>query len=226
LTFHFLSDYNTVMKLSEWAKIQGITYQAAWNQFKKGLIPSAYQLATGTVVVPEKEKNSGRPEYTVCYARVSSSENRKNLENQAERLCGYCAARGYRVAEVVKECASGLNDRRPKLEKLLKNTDVTRIVIEHKDRLTQFGFNYIRILKEFQGCQIEIINESADDREELMQDFVSLVTCFTARLYGLRRSKRKTEKLIRELENENNKIVKDIAEICDSGKTENSGSDS
>jgi len=210
------------MKLSEWAKIQGITYQSAWNQFKKGLIPSAYQLATGTVVVPEKEKNSGRPEYTVCYARVSSSENRKNLESQAERLCGYCAARGYRVAEVVKECASGLDECRPKLEKLLKNTEVTRIVVEHKDRLTRFGFNYIRLLKESQGCRIEIINESVIDRDELMQDFVSLATCFAARLYGLRRSKRKTGKLIREPENENNKIVKDIAEICDSGKTENS----
>jgi predicted site-specific integrase-resolvase len=107
------------------------------------------------------------------------------------------------VKEIVKECASGLNDTRPKLTKLLKNPEITRIVVEHKDRLTRFGFNYIRLFRESQGCQIEIINESVNDRDDLMQDSVSLVTCFTAGLYGQRRSKRKTEKLIRELENEN-----------------------
>jgi len=203
--------------LSEYAEEHGIKYRAAWNRYKTGKIPGAFQDGFGKILIPEN--SPGRPEYTVCYARVSSSENRKNLETQAERLCAFCAAKGWTVREVVKECASGLNDRRPKLERLLKNKEVTRIVIEHRDRLTRFGFNYIRLLKESQGCRIEIINESADDRDELMQDFVSLVTCFTARLYGLRRSRRKTEKLIQELENENNKIIKNISEIHNRKKT-------
>ncbi len=192
--------------LSEYAKEHGIKYRAAWNRYKAGKIPDAYQDEFGKILIPEN--SPGRPEYTVCYARVSSSENKKNLETQAERLCSYCAAKGWQIKEVVKECASGLNDNRPRLTKLLKNPAVTRIVVEHKDRLTRFGFNYIKLFKESQGCRIEIINESANDRDELMQDFVSLVTSFTARLYGLRRSKRKTEKLIQELENENKKIVK------------------
>ncbi len=202
--------------LSEYAEEHGIKYRAAWNRYKAGKIPGAFQDAFGKILIPED--SPCRPEYTVCYARVSSSENRKNLGSQAERLCAYCAAKGYKIREVVKECALGLNDARPKLEKLLKNPEITRIVIEHKDRLTRFGFNYIRLFKESQGCRIEIINESAGGRDELMQDFVSLVTCFTARLYGLRRSRRKTEKLIRELENENNKVVKDISEIHDGKK--------
>ncbi|QTA83238.1 Resolvase N-terminal domain-containing protein [Desulfonema limicola] len=192
--------------LSEYAKEHGIKYRAAWNRYKAGKIPDAYQDEFGKILIPEN--SPGRPEYTVCYARVSSSENKKNLETQAERLCSYCAAKGWQIKEVVKECASGLNDNRPRLTKLLKNPVVTRIVVEHKDRLTRFGFNYIKLFKESQGCRIEIINESSNDRDELMQDFVSLVTSFTARLYGLRRSKRKTEKLIQELENENKKIVK------------------
>ncbi|QTA83619.1 Resolvase N-terminal domain-containing protein [Desulfonema limicola] len=192
--------------LSEYAKEHGIKYRAAWNRYKAGKIPDAYQDEFGKILIPEN--SPGRPEYTVCYARVSSSENKKNLEIQAERLCSYCAAKGWQIKEVVKECASGLNDNRPRLTKLLKNPVVTRIVVEHKDRLTRFGFNYIKLFKESQGCRIEIINESANDRDELMQDFVSLVTSFTTRLYGLRRSKRKTEKLIQELENENKKIVK------------------
>jgi len=202
--------------LSEYAQEHGIKYRAAWNRYKAGKIPDAFQDEYGKILIPED--SPCRPEYTVCYARVSSSENKKNLESQAERLCAYCAAKGYKIREVVKECVSGLDDTRPKLEKLLKNPAITRIVVEHKDRLTRFGFSYIRLLKESQGCRIEIINESANDRDELMQDFVSLVTCFTARLYGLGRSKRKTEKLIRELENENNKVVKNVTEIHDREK--------
>jgi predicted site-specific integrase-resolvase len=192
--------------LSEYAKEHGIKYRAAWNRYKAGKIPDAYQDEFGKILIPEN--SPGRPEYTVCYARVSSSENKKNLETQAERLCSYCAAKGWKIKEVIKECASGLNDNRPRLIKVLKNPAVTRIVVEHKDRLTRFGFNYIKLFKESQGCQIEIINQSANDRDELMQDFVSLVTGFATKLYGLRQSKRKTEKLIRELEHENKKIVK------------------
>ena len=90
-----------------------------------------------------------------------------------------------------------MNDNRPKLQKLLKNESVTRVVVEHKDRLTRFGFNYITTL--FDG-EVVVINEVAEDEADLMQDFVSLVTSFCARIYGKRRTKRKTEKLIRELE--------------------------
>jgi predicted site-specific integrase-resolvase len=73
---------------------------------------------------------------------------------------------------------------------------VSRIVVEHKDRLTRFGFNYIKNL--WVG-EIVIINEVTEDEKDLMQDFVSLVTSFTVRLYGRIRSKRQTEKLIKEL---------------------------
>lgn len=73
-------------------------------------------------------------------------------------------------------------------------------MVEHHDRLTRFGFNYINLFMESKGCQIEVINEAANDKEDLKKEFVSLVTCFTARLYGLRRSKIKTEKLIEALE--------------------------
>lgn len=105
---------------------------------------------------------------------------------------------------MVKECASGLNDKRPKLMKLLNDKQVTRIVIEHHDRLTRFGFRYIEAWMKAQGREIEVINTAANDREDLMKDFISLVTSFTARLYGLRRSKRKTEELIKEIEKRTN----------------------
>ena len=106
----------------------------------------------------------------------------------------------------MKEVGSGLNDNRPKLTKLLDDIELTHIIVEHKDRLTRFGFNYIKNWMNSRQCALIIINEVETDKEDLMQDFVSLVTSFVARLYGLRRSKRKTEKLIEKLSNENHSI--------------------
>jgi len=123
------------MKLSEYAKRNSISYQTAWLHYKQGLIPNARQLPTGTVVVDEFT-NTNKEEYTIVYARVSSSENKSNLETQAERLVQFCEANGWRVNEVVKECASGLNDERPKLCKILKDRKATRLVVEHKDTYT------------------------------------------------------------------------------------------
>lgn len=154
-------------------------------------------MPTGTIIVPNEQPK--RLEYVVVYARVSSSENRSNLDTQAERVAQFCAAKGWVVKEIIKECGSGLNDERPKLLKVLKERKATKIVVEHKDRLTRFGFNYIVALLE-DDCEVVVINEAVDDKNELMQDFVSLVTSFCARLYGKRRNERRTEKLIRELE--------------------------
>ena len=184
------------MKLSEYAKKNSISYQTAWNHFSKGLIPNARQLPSGTVVVDEVTETS-KPEYVIVYARVSSSENRSNLDSQAARLQQFCEAKGWVVNEVVKECASGLNDNRPKLSKIFTERKATKLVIEHKDRLTRFGFNYIKML--FNDCDIIVVNECETD-QDLFEDFVSLVTSFCARIYGKRRTKRKTEQIINALE--------------------------
>lgn len=186
------------MKLSEYAKRNSISYQTAWLHYKQGLIPNARQLPTGTVVVDDMSINA-KEEYTIVYARVSSSENKDNLNTQADRLVQFCEANGWTVNEIVKECASGLNDERPKLCKILKDKKATRLVVEHKDRLTRFGFNYIKTL--FDTCNIVIVNE-CENNQDLFEDFVSLVTSFCARIYGKRRTKRKTEQIIEALEKE------------------------
>lgn len=133
------------------------------------------------------------------YARVSSSDAKDNLDRQADRLVQFCNAKGWQVREVVKEVGSGLNDERKKLIFLLQNKNVSRIVVEHKDRLTRFGFNYISTLS---NAEIYVVNDVVTDEQDLMQDFVSLVTSFCARIYGKRRSKRVTEKLIKEFSTE------------------------
>jgi predicted site-specific integrase-resolvase len=189
------------MKLSTYAKKLGVTYRTAWNHYIQGIIPGAYALANGTIIVPEdKVLTEG---LTATYARVSSSENKSNLIAQSKRVQDFCSAKGWRVSFIIEECGSGLNDSRKKLEKIMENNLVTRIVVEHKDRLTRFGFNYIKKL--WHG-EIVVINDVAEDEKDLMQDFVSLVTSFTARLYGRRRSRRVTEKLIKELQDDSKSI--------------------
>jgi len=111
-------------------------------------------------------------------------------------------AKGYQVAQVVKEIASGVNDSRPKLLALLTDTSVTRIVVEHRDRLTRFGLHYLEALLQAQGRTIEIVNLAENDKEDLITDLVALVSSFTARLYGQRRAKRKTERIAAELRGE------------------------
>ena len=92
----------------------------------------------------------------IIYARVSSPEHRENLE----RLVHYCTARGYQVHQVVKEIGSGVNDSRPKLLAALKDPHASRIVVEHKDRLTRFGFRYLQTLLAVQHRTVEVVNQA------------------------------------------------------------------
>ena len=188
------------MKLSQYARQQGISYRTALRWWKAGLI-KGYQAPTGTIIVaeepPKEAQLSGR---VAIYARVSSHEHRANLERQVERLEDYCASRGYQVAQVFKEIASGVNDARPKLLTLLKDPTMTRIVVEHKDRLTRFGFRYLETLLELSGRHIEVVNLAENDTEDLLADLGAIVYSFAARLYGQRGAKRKTEAIVKQLQ--------------------------
>src|SRR5262249_32021236 len=149
--------YAFAMKLSQYAKQQGISYRTALRWFRAGTI-KGHQAPTGTIIVTVAETTqAARPEKVAIYVRVSSPEHRDNLERQATRLADYCAARGYQVVQVVKEIASGVSDSRPKLLALLKDTSVTRIVVEHRDRLTRFGFHSLEALLQAQGRSIDVV---------------------------------------------------------------------
>lgn len=158
-----------------------------------------YQAPSGTIIVETESKKASTRERVAIYARVCSAEHKENLERQAERLTHYCTARGYQVVHVVKEITSGINDSRPKLLALLKDQQTTRIVVEHKDRLTRFGFRYLETHLALQGRTIEVVNLAENDKEDLMADLVAIVYSFTARLYGQRQAKRKTERIVQEL---------------------------
>ena len=187
------------MKLSTYAKQLGISYSTAWRMWKRGEI-AGYQLVSGTVIVNQPEQESHVTRKVAIYARVSNSENKKNLDTQAERLVAWCMMQGWSGVQVVKECGSGVNDQRPRFLALLADPSITHIVVEHKDRASRFGVAYIQTLLAVQRRELVVVNSAQTAEEDLMSDLVSIITSFVARLYGWRRAKRKTEQVLAALQ--------------------------
>src|SRR6516225_4999658 len=172
------------MKRSEYAKQVGVTYKTAYQWWKAGQL-DAYQLPTGTIIVREPRTVATG---VALYARVSSADQKDDVTRQMQRLRDYAAARGYQVVAEVTEIASGLNDERPKLKKLLTDARVSVLLIEHKDRLTRFGYGYIATLLEYQGRRVEAVFPM-DTGDDLVDDFVAVITSMAARIYGRRNAK-------------------------------------
>ena len=125
----------------------------------------------GSLIDPPELRST--PVRTVAvYARVSSSENKDNLERQAERLISWCNAQGWGVSKVVKECGSGINDQRPQFLALLADPKIGQIVVEHKDRASRFGVAYIQTLLAMQGRELGVVNTADTAEDDLMGDFV------------------------------------------------------
>ena len=195
------------IKASEYAKKMSLHIRTVYRYYHNGKIKGYQDKETGTIFIlnPFKNKNEDNLENkVVLYARVFSNENKSNLDSQLERLRLFASAKGYQIVKEIKDIGSGLNDNRSKLNYLLEKelNEFKILLVEHKVRLTRFGFNYIDILLKSHNKKIEVINLVDNDKEDLIQDFISVITSFCARIYSQRISKRKVEKLIKELEDE------------------------
>ena len=135
---------------------------------------------------------------TAIYCRVSSQDqkNHGDLERQKGRVLEYCVNKKYNVTYIFEEVGSGLNDNRKKFHNLLDvitERKISKVVVEHKDRLTRFNFEIIKKLAKGFGVEIEVIDVELNKtfEEELVSDIVSLMASFSARLYGKRSSRNK-----------------------------------
>jgi putative resolvase len=178
------------MRLRVYAKKTGVTYKTAFRWWKAGKL-NAYQMDTGTIIVREPATSAEQVQVALS-ARISSAEQKEDLERQMQRLKDYAASKGYQVTKMVSELASGLNDRRPKLMKVLTDASVGIVVIEHRDRLTRFGFNYIEQLMQMQGRRLEVLFPNDTDTD-LEDDFIAVITSMASRISGRRTSKRRAE---------------------------------
>lgn len=127
---------------------------------------------------------------TVGYARVSSHDQKADLDRQKDMLEDYCAAKGWR-SEIISDLGSGMNYRKPGLNKLLEmilRKQMKRLVITHKDQLLRFGSELVFALCAHQQIEIVIIHKGDQPsfEEELAKDVLEIITVFSARLYGSR----------------------------------------
>jgi predicted site-specific integrase-resolvase len=129
------------------------------------------------------------------YARISSSDQKSDLEAQLGRLAVYASTHGYKVTKTATEIGSGLNGHRPKLMKLLADSTVTVIVVEHRDRLMRFGSEYVESALAAHGRRIVVV-DPAEGKDDLVQDMIEVLTSFCARLYGRRSARNKAQKAL------------------------------
>ena len=181
------------VKLSKAAEVLGVSFRTAQRMAYENRMPTL-RSDTGRLFVPTAwlESQVGEtPAGSRCaiYSRESSSENKSALASQTDGLRKYATAKGWAIVDVVEEFGSGVNDQRKKLHRLLKSGDFDILLVEHKDRLTRFGFAWFEATCRF---KIEVVNRTEDNTRDLMEDLVAILTSFSARLYGQRRGRAKT----------------------------------
>lgn len=190
-------------KITEAAKLSSVGTRTLRRWVVNGRAPF-FKNETGRVFIPawwvEEQSGERSPSQGVrcaIYARESSAENQAALASQKEGLMQYAAAKGYQVAHVVCEFGSGVSDTRKKLHALLKQRDFDVLLVEHKDRLTHFGFHWFETLSPF---RIEVVNLAENHGNDLMEDLVAILTAFSARLYGKQIGRKKTQAAIKALQ--------------------------
>ncbi|MDP3971412.1 MAG: IS607 family transposase [Candidatus Nanopelagicales bacterium] len=172
------------MKLAEWARANGVHPQTAYRWFREDRMPvPARRLTSGTIWVEARAASeSGR---AVVYARVSSHDQRSDLDRQVARLTAWASANGHTVGEVVTEVGSGLNGKRPKLRRVLSDPSATVVLVEHRDRLARFGVEHLEAALSAQGRRI-VVADPGETTDDLVRDMIDVLTSFCARLYGRR----------------------------------------
>ena len=195
-----------ILKISEAAEYLNVSIDTLrkWDKYNK-LKPletagghRRYDTDTLDDFIGKKKKNLEET-HIICatYARVSSNEqNQKgDLDRQSQRLSEYCAKKGLLVTYIIKDVGSGLNDNRSgfnKLTELIIQNKVNKLVVEHKDRLTRFQFNFIKKMFESYGCEVVVINDiDVSSEEELATDIISLMASFSGKFYGRRSAERR-----------------------------------
>lgn len=161
----------------------------------------AEQLATGTILVKPLAE-AGKVQGVALYARVSSGDQKNDLDRQIARLVEYAVKKKLPVVRSVAEIGSAMNGRRTKLMKLLGDKSIDVIVVEHRDRLMRFGFEYLEAALAAQGRRILVVDEN-EVKEDLAPDMTEVLTSFCAQLYGKRSAANRARRAIEAMEDAN-----------------------
>jgi putative resolvase len=181
------------MKLSEWARTQGVTYKTAWLWWKRGRLPvPARQMPSGTILVEVPE---GDDAGAVLYARVADEAQAADLDRQVARLAQYAAEHGIRVTKIVKETGGGVGGKRSALLKVLATPEYRTILVERRDRLARFAVPYVEAALQASGRRLVVVDPSEGD-EDLPSDLLEALTYGCTRLFGPRAGRRRAERAL------------------------------
>ena len=130
------------------------------------------------------------------YARVSSADQRSDLDGQVARVVAFVTRQGWPVVRTVTEVGSGLNGHLPKLMKVLADPSVAIVAVEHRDRLMRFGAEYVEAALAAQGRRLVVV-DPGETRDDLGQDMIDVLTTMCARLYGHHSARHRAEKALK-----------------------------
>ena len=183
------------ISLAAWGRLYGFDKATTARMHHAGKLPpdlEIEQFPNGryyVVVPPENDRRC------VVYAQVSSSDQKEDLDRQVGWVVEWATQQGCRPDEVVKEIGSGLNGNRRRLRRLVAYHTVSTIVVEHRDRLCRFGFEYVEAALAARGARI-LVMEDGEIEDDLVRDVTEVMTSLCARLYGRRSARRRAERAL------------------------------
>lgn len=186
------------MLVKEWAAREHLHPQTVWKWCRQGTMPVPVEhTPSGMWLVHDPKYETQSPatpnaSRTVCYARVSSSDQKADLQRQADRLKAFAVAMGVERPEVVTETGSGMSDKRRKLNRLLADPEVGTIIVEHRDRLARMNAGLVESALKAQGRRLVVVDDTGLD-DDLVRDMTEVLTSFCARLYGSRAAANKAK---------------------------------
>jgi predicted site-specific integrase-resolvase len=180
--------------LKEWARQQGVHPVTAYRWFREGKLPVPARRA-GRLILVDPVPVPVSPRMVAVYARVSSADQKADLDRQVARVTAWTAGEGLAVGRVVTEVGSALNGKRRKFLALLRDESVSVIVVEHRDRFARFGAEYVEAALSAQGRRLLVVDPSEVD-DDLVRDVTEILTSLCARLYGRRAAANRAKRAV------------------------------
>jgi putative resolvase len=184
------------VNLTEWARLQGVHPQTAYRWFREGTLPVPAVRVNSRSVLVLPDTLAGKSSVAFgLYARVSSHDQKADLDRQVARLSGWAAQAGGQVVRVEAEVGSGMNGSRSKVRRLLADPKVTVVVVEHRDRLGRMNTELVEAALSAHGRRLVVL-DSGEVTDDLVRDMVEVLTSFCACLYGRRSARNRALKAV------------------------------
>lgn len=186
------------IKLSAFAKSQGITYQAAWKMWERGEI-DGIKLESGTILVTGWAKKNTGTTKAVIYSRISHPNMKDELEKRVLNAEAYCNEHGYEITNVVKEVVAGMNSDRPKLAAIFEDKDWDVLVVDDSREVAIFNFDLIRKIIELSGRRIVVLNEKYIPEDNLLMELSQRILAWAKLIIGMGAQKHAVIEILKKL---------------------------